>query len=414
MAQLSALPLAEVDLVNLDVYVQGKAHDIWRRLRAEDPVHWNPGNRMYVGFWSVTKYADVIAVSRDTTTYISGKGIAISSDPAQPDTGAGAGKSMIQMDPPRHVRLRRLVNKGFTPRAAALLEPQVRKIANEIIDDVAARGACDFVTEISARLPLAVICEMMGVPRADWEMMFELTNSGLGSEDPEYQTVEGDGAATRAQAQREMFRYFAQQVAQRRAHRNEDLVTTLVESEIDGESLTDEEILFFCHLLILAGNETTRNAISGGMVALFEHPAERARLQADLSLLQTATEEIIRWSSPVTHMMRAVTRDTVLRGKEIKAGERVLLWYPSANRDEEVFPNADTFDVGRTPNEHIAFGIGEHFCLGAGFARMEVRVMLETLLTRLPDIAPAGPPERLRSSFIGGIKHLPVTFTPQQ
>jgi cytochrome P450 len=289
----------------------------------------------------------------------------------------------------------------------------VREITNQIIDDVAARGACDFVTDVAALLPLAVICQMMGIPREDWQLMFTLTNSGLGSEDPEYQTVPGSGPETARQSRIEMFKYFATQVARRRQSGGEDLVSILVGAEVDGESLTQEEILFFCQLLILAGNETTRNAISGGLLALCEHPEERARLQNDPSLLPTAVEEILRWSSPVAHMMRYVTRDVEIRGKQIREGERVLLWYPSANRDEEVFPNADRFDVGRTPNEHIAFGIGEHFCLGASFARLELRVMFETLLERLPDIQLAGKPERLRSGFIGGIKHMPVTFTPR-
>jgi cytochrome P450 len=413
MAQVSSLPLADVDLANLDNFVAGKAHAMWHRLRAEDPVHWNPGNERFIGFWSVTKYADVIAVSRDTTTFISGRGISMAADPQNPDTAGGAGIMLIMMDPPRHVRLRRLVNKGFTPRATALLEPAVREITSGIIDDIAARGECDFVTDVAALLPLAVICQMMGIPREDWQLMFSLTNSGLGSEDPEYQTVPGSGPETARQSRIEMFRYFAKQIAARRQTPGNDLVSILVGAEVDGESLTEEEILFFCQLLILAGNETTRNAISGGLLALFEHPDERARLQNDLSLLPTAIEEILRWTSPVAHMMRYVTRDVELGGKQIREGERVLLWYPSANRDEDVFPDANRFDVGRTPNEHIAFGIGEHFCLGASFARLELRVMFETLLERLPDISLAGRPERLRSGFIGGIKHMPVRFTPR-
>jgi cytochrome P450 len=413
VAQLSTLPLEDVDLANLDNFVAGKAHAIWRRLRAEDPVHWNPGNQKYCGFWSITKYADVLAVSRDTTTFISGRGISMASDPSDPASVVEASASLITMDPPRHVRMRRLVNKGFTPRATNLLEPAVREITNQIIDDVAARGECDFVTDVAALLPLAVICEMMGIPRDDWQQMFTLTNSGLGSEDPEYQTVPGSGIETRRQSRIAMFKYFAGQVAKRREQRGEDLVSVIAGAEVDGESLTDEEILSFCQLLILAGNETTRNAISGGLLALCEHPEQRARLQSDPSLLPTAVEEILRWTSPVAHMMRYVTRDTEIRGKQIKEGERVLLWYPSANRDEEVFPNVDQFDVGRTPNEHIAFGIGEHFCLGASFARLELRVMFETLLERIPDIELAGSPERLRSGFIGGIKHMPIRFTPK-
>ncbi|MGI8688344.1 MAG: cytochrome P450 [Thermomicrobiales bacterium] len=413
MAQISALRIEENDLANLDVFVRGGQHEIWRRMRAEEPIHWNPGNDRFIPFWSVTKYADLIAVSRDTTTYSSQQGISMAANPADPATLIGAGKMMIITDPPRHVRLRRLVNKGFTPRATALLEPSVREITTKIIDDVAPRGACDFVTDVAALLPLAVICSMMGIPQEDWPMMFELTNQGLGSEDPEYQTVPGSGPETAARSRREMFAYFAWQAEERRRERRDDLVSVLVGSDVDGESLSEEELLFFCQLLILAGNETTRNAISGGLLALFEHPEQRARLQHDPTLLPTAVEEILRWTSPVAHMMRYVTRDAVLGGQPLRAGERVLLWYPSANRDEEVFPNANTFDVGRTPNEHIAFGIGEHFCLGASFARLELRVMFETLLARLPDIALAGPVDRLRSGFIGGIKHMPVQFTPQ-
>lgn len=411
MAQRSSPPLADVDLAHLDLFVQGKAHDVWRRLRAEAPIFWNPGNSAVAPFWSVTKYVDVIAVSRDTDTFISSRGIDMGADPATPPPGAG--KMLIQMDPPRHVRLRRLVNKGFTPRMAAALEPRVREITQTILDDVAPRGACDFVTEVAALLPLAVICAMMGIPRADWALMFDLTNRSLGPSDPEYQTVPGNPRETGAQARIEMLAYFSAKAAERRQERQDDLISVLVGSEIDGEAISEEELLYFCNLLILAGNETTRNAISGGLLALLENPEQLARLRAEPALLPTAVEEILRWTSPVTHMMRSVTRDTELHGQPLRVGERVVLWYPSANRDEDVFPNADTFDIGRTPNEHIAFGIGEHFCLGAGVARVEVRVMMEMLLARFAAISLAGEVERLRSSFIGGIKHMPVQFTPR-
>jgi len=411
MAQLSPPPLADVNLTNFDVFVQGKSHEVWRRLRAEAPVHLNPGTADFPPFWSVTKYADLITVSRDTDTYISSRGITMATDSTNPPPGAG--KMMIMMDPPRHVRLRRLVNKGFTPRMAAALEPSVREITNGLLDGIAPRGTCDFVTDVAAMLPLAVICAMMGIPREDWALMFDLTNRGLGPADPEYQTVPGDARETSEQASREMLTYFSAKATERRQDRRDDLISVLVGAEIDGEAISEEELLYFCNLLILAGNETTRNAISGGLLALLEYPDQMARLRADSTLLPTAVEEILRWTSPVTHMMRYVTRDVELHGQLLRAGERVLLWYPSANRDEDVFPNANSFDVGRTPNEHIAFGIGEHFCLGAGFARVEVRVMIETLLARFSDIALAGEVERLRSSFIGGIKHMPVRFTPQ-
>ncbi len=326
---------------------------------------------------------------------------------------------LITSDPPRHVRLRRLVNKGFTPRAVAAFEPHIRRITTDILDAVSPKGRCDFVTEVAAILPLAVICGMMGVPQQDWPKMFELTNRVLGATDPEYQTATADGddrprvvEATIMQGYMEMFQYFMRMLAERRHERRDDLVSVLVESEIDGEKLTDEEILYFCYLLILAGNETTRNAISGGLLALFEHPDQRERLQREPELLPTAMEEILRWTSPVLHMTRTATRDVEIRGVQIRAGQKLALWYPSANRDEDVFPEPDTFDITRTSNDHLAFGIGEHFCLGAGFARLELRVMFEELLRRFPDIEPDGPVERLRSNFIGGIKHMPVRFTP--
>jgi cholest-4-en-3-one 26-monooxygenase len=404
--------LKDINLADPDLFACGIPYDAFRLLRAEAPVHWNEGTAEFPGFWSITRYDDIVAVSRDTATFSSARGITMMVDPENPSPASGPGKMLITMDPPRHVRLRRLVSKGFTPRMVAQLEPHIRAITTGILDAVAARGACDFVTDVAARLPLAVICEMMGVPRPEWTRMFELTNMVLGADDPEYQAEQGDRLATANQGQREMFGRFAALLAERRRARREDLVSVLAEAEVDGERLTDEEILYFAYLLILAGNETTRNAISGGLLAFFEHPDQRARLAADPSLMPLAVEEIVRWTSPVLHMARSVTRDTELHGQPIRAGQKVILWYPSANRDETVFPDPDRFDVGRDPNEHIAFGIGEHFCLGAGLARLEIRVMFEELFRRLPDIAPAGPPERLRSTFIGGIKHLPVRYTP--
>jgi cholest-4-en-3-one 26-monooxygenase len=409
---MTPLKLSDVNLADADRFARATPHDVWRLLRAEAPVHWNEGTEWFPGFWSITKYDDLIAVSRDPATFISGRGITMGSDPNADDPSTGYGKMMIVTDPPRHVRMRRLVNKGFTPRMVAQLEPHIREVVTHIIDDVAPKGQCDFVTDVAARLPLAVICDMMGVPREDAGYMFELTNRTLGADDPEYQTAGGDVRATIQQAQMEMFGYFMKLLGGRKLNRRDDLVSVLVDAEIDGEKLTDEDILFFCYLLILAGNETTRNATSGGMLALIEHPDEYARLRAKPEMLPTAVEEILRWTSPVMHMARLASRDTELHGVAIRQGERLVLWYPSANRDEDVFENPDVFDIGREPNDHVAFGIGEHFCLGAGLARLELRVMFEELLRRLPDIAPDGEVERLRSTFIGGIKHMPVKYTP--
>jgi cytochrome P450 len=412
-----------IDLKQPEIFERNEAHEAFRVLRREAPVHWNPGTEHVRGFWNITKYEDVLAVSRQPNLFISSRGITMFEPVAAPAMSPemiGAGKMLIVTDPPRHVRLRRLVNRGFTPRAVAAMEPHIREMTTSILDDIAGRERCDFVTDVAALLPLAVICGMMGVEKADWPLMFELTNKVLGAGDPEYQTevseeLRGTNEANRQTSQlgvMRMFGFFGDQLRERRKQRRDDLVSVLCDAEIDGEALTDEEILWFSFLLIVAGNETTRNAISGGLLALFEHPDEKQRLLADMSLMPSAVEEVLRWTSPVTHMARVATEDTQLRDQPIKAGERIVMWYPSVNRDEDVFPEPYRFDITRTPNEHLAFGIGEHFCLGAGFARLELKVMFEELFRRFPDIAQDGPPERLRSTFIGGIKHLPVRYTP--
>ncbi|MDZ7728925.1 MAG: cytochrome P450 [Dehalococcoidia bacterium] len=415
-----------LDLLNLDLFSREEAHEAFRELRNSDPVHWNPGNEEFRGFWSLLKYEDIMWVSREPNRFISSKGIAGSGlrnpekygDTEPTQTSA----SIITMDPPRHVKMRRLVNKGFTPRAVNRMEPQIRQIANDILDEVADRRSCDFVLEISSQLPLAVICGLMGIDKKDWPLMFDLTNKALGAGDPEYQTdvaedEKGTIQAARKTARESRYRmgaYFKEALERRRQEPADDLITTLLESEVDGEMLDEEDILAFCFLLIVAGNETTRNAISGGMIALAQNPDQRELMLKDPSVYDTATDEIIRWVSPLHHMARQVTEDTEIRGRTIKAGERVLMWYPSANRDEDIFEDPYTFDVRRDPNEHLAFGIGEHFCLGAGFARKEVKVMFEELFRRFPDMEVDGPAERLRSNFINGVKHLPVTFSPER
>lgn len=404
------------------LFQRGEQHKAFELLRREDPVHWNPGNDYVKGWWDITKYEDVLQVSRHTEIFSSEKGITMY-EPREGSTAsaatAGNGKMLITMDPPRHVRLRRLVNKGFTPRAVSAMETHIRSITNQLLDDAAVNGNIDFVTDVAANLPLAVICEMMGIPRKDWNLMFTLTNKVLGPGDPEYQTDVPEEQRGTPDAARltgdlgtmQMFGYFSQAVMERKTNRTEDLVSLLIDSEIDGESLTDEDILWFCFLLILAGNETTRNGIAGGLLTLCEHPEQRAQLQQDLAgSLPVAVEELLRWVSPVLHMARVATRDTEIRGRKIAKGDRVVLWYPSVNRDEDIFPDPNSLDLWRTPNEHLAFGIGEHFCLGAGFARLELRVMFEELFTRFPNVQLNGPAERLKSTFIGGIKHLPVSL----
>lgn len=406
------MKLASIDLTDLDLFVHGDPHAAWKLMRAQAPVYWHeraPGP----AFWSITRYEDALKVYHDPATYSSERGMALSfAHNLPPEAQTGFGQMLILTDPPRHTKMRQIINRRFTPRAIAPYHPHVRKIAADIIDRVAGAGRCDFVVDVAAKLPTAVICEMMGIPPADWELMFAIANMSIGSEDPEYQ----DGRSadeTGRQAELEAFGYFSRLVEQRRQSPGEDLVSALVFGEIEGEKLTDMEVLFNCFLLIIGGQETTRNATSGGLLALLEHPGEHARLRRDPALLPTAIEEVLRWTSPITHLMRTARRDGELGGHRIRGGERVVVWNASANRDEEVFADPYRFDISRRPNDHLAFGHGEHFCIGANLARLELSVMVEELMRRLPDIELADEPERLRSNLVAGIKHMPVRFSAQ-
>jgi cytochrome P450 len=414
-----------IDLTDVDLFLHGDPHAVWRTLRNEAPVHYNERS-WGPGFWNITKYEDVLAVGVDPATWISGKGIILDNDGvrtqreyemSEQQIGLDPrGNMMIMTDPPRHTFMRQLVNKAFTHKSVRRMEPHIRELVTKILDDVCEKGECDFVMDISRLVPLEVICEMVGVPEGDWEAMFELSNRVLGFDDPEY----GGGAENRTQELTpeemqmsfDLFNYLSQLVQERRTNPREDVLSVLANSELDGQSLNEGEIFLFFLLLILAGNETTRNATSGGMLALIENPAQRQRLIENPSLMTPAVDEIVRWTSPVMHFERVATKDTEIRGQKIKAGEEVCLWYPSANRDEEKFVDGDSFDVGRSPNEHIAFGKGEHFCLGANLARLEIRVIFEELMKRIPDMELKGQPDKLRSNFLNGIKRMPVTFTP--
>ena len=327
----------------------------------------------------------------------------------QPDEYEVQKGLLINMDPPTHTKHRRLVSLGFSGKVIRNLEHHVREVTAEIIDEVAPLGTCDFVDRVSAELPLQVIVEMVGVPKADRRKVLDWTNTMIAFDDPEYGAASPEAGAMAAA---ELFMYANELAEDREQHPREDVVSLLMQAEVEGERLSRADFSAFFMLLLVAGNETTRNLISGGLLALIEHPDQRARLMADRSLLPSAIEEMLRWVSPVNVFRRTATRDTELGGEQIREGDKVALFYASANRDEDAFVEPDTFDIARTPNDHLSFGIGPHFCLGANLARLEIRVIFEEILRRLPDIELAGKPERLRSYFINGIKRMPVRFTP--
>ena len=402
----------DIDLLDRDRFTVDIPHEWFTWLRENAPVfhHDEPDGP---GFWVISKHADVITCNRDAATFSSAAaagGVVGLEEPESADADAAAvqGNLMLYMDPPDHTRYRKLVNRGFTPRMIGELEPRIRQLTNDILDEALTKDPCDFVVDIAAELPLEVIAELIGVPREERHKIFEWSNRMIGSDDPEYIVSEEEVA----NAQIEMFMY-AQQLAEN--HRNspqDDIISALLSSEVDGESLSDMDFNLFFLLLTVAGNETTRNAISHGMNAFLENPEQYERLASDpQKYIVGATEEILRWATPVMYFRRNATKDFQLRDQAIKAGDKISLWYISANRDEEVFDDPFRFDIEREPNQHIAFGGGgPHFCLGSQLARMEIHVLFEELARRVPKIEQLGPPDRLRSNFIGGIKHLPVRF----
>ncbi len=405
------MALPGIDLLDMDRFVRGEHHEMFRRLRAEDPVYWHDEPKG-PGFWAVTKHADLVAVNRDATLFSSEVGgISIFDYGDREGTSGGLdprGLMMLYTDPPKHTRYRLLVNKGFTPRMIGLLEQYLTHRATVIVDNVIERGECDFVEDLSAELPLQAIADIMGVPQEDRRLLFEWSNKMIGVDDPEYQTEDNGMAAM------ELYAYVNALAKARQSDPRDDIVTKLINAEIDGDKLSEVEFDMFMLLLTVAGNETTRNTTSWGMHALLNNPEQLAYLQEDVEgRLDTAIEEILRWASPVLHFRRTASADTQIGDKAVKAGDKVVIWHISANRDEDVFADPFRFDVSRNPNDHIAFGGGgPHFCLGANLARMELRLIFREIVTRIPDMKIAGDVSFLRSNFIGGVKHMPVSFTP--
>jgi cholest-4-en-3-one 26-monooxygenase len=403
--------LSEIDLLNPDRFVPRVPDEWFTYLRHHAPVfkHPEPAGR---GFWVITRYDDVVAVNRDSETYSSEQqrgGVTALEDLPPGSDLASEGRMMLTMDPPDHTRYRSLVNRGFTPRMISALAQGIRTAVGTILDRAIAKRECDFVLEVAAELPLQVIAQLLGVPFEDRHKLFEWSNRMIGSRDSEYAVSEelARGAAI------EMFMYSGALAAKRREEPRDDIVTALLGAEIAGDRLSEMDFNLFFLLLAVAGNETTRNALAHGVNTLIDHADQYRMLTEQPALVSGATEEILRWASPVMYFRRNVTRDAEIRGQQIKAGDKVSLWYISANRDEEVFIDPFKFDITRSPNEHVAFGGGgAHYCLGANLARMEINILLEELTRRVRSIERIGEIKRLRSNFINGIKHLPVRMHP--
>jgi len=388
-----------------DFYL-GDPYPALRRLRREDPVHWYEK----AACWCITKHADVEHVSRSPQLFTSTQGILLGTGPE--NRPPGVPHSILEMDPPQHNRYRKLVIQAFAPRAVAALEPRIRAIARESLDAVPVGEPVDFVNAVSIPLPMYVIAEMLGVPREDWPEFRRWSDAlvkAAGGRDVGTDSMRGEMLALLG----EMFAYFTEHLADRRRTPREDLVSTLAWAEIDGDRLTNPEILMFCTTLLAAGNETTRNLISGGAFALMQHPDQKRALLANPGLIPNAVEEMLRWWPPLLSFTRHATSATSLRGKEIGEGDCVLLLYLAANRDEEEWgEDAERFDVRRdhSRRRHLSFGFGEHLCLGASLARIEARVLFEELLVRLPECEPAGPLERFHSRLMNTIERMPVVF----
>ncbi|KAB2371491.1 cytochrome P450 [Actinomadura montaniterrae] len=405
-------PAPEIELVEPGAYERGGVpHEQLAWLREHDPVHRHHGDpeRGNPPFWAVTRHADVVRVSRHPEIFSSYERLALFDEPPE-DHLALQRLMMLNQDPPEHTRKRGIVNRGFTPRAIGALADHIREICRRLVAETVERGEeADFVRDLAAPLPLYVICELLGAPPEDREKIFTWSNTLIGGDDPEFQRTpeEGQEAAT------QLYAYANELAADRRENPRDDIVTRLLQPDADGQVLDGDEFELFVMLLSVAGNETTRNAATGGMLALLEHPEQWARLRADRALVRTAVDEIVRWVTPVNLFRRTAVQDTELGGRKIAEGDKVVVFYASANRDAAVFADPYSFDVGRDPNPHLGFGGGgPHFCLGAHLARLELSVLFETLLDTVPNIELGGNVRRLRSSFINGIKEMPVRVRP--
>jgi len=403
------MTLDAIDFRDPDLYAKGFPHELFARLRREDPLHWSPeaGGR---GFWCVTKYDDVVAVSKNPHVFSSARALGghrIFDENEVGIAGLGAEKTeapFISMDPPEHNRYRRMLSPSFGPSQLALLAPMIRERVSALLDRLGDRRECEFVTEVAAELPIQVLAELLGIPQSDRLKLFDWSNALIAEDDPELRKSPEQLASDMG----EMTEYAAHLWDQRVAHPGKDLISALATSRVDGEAMTKEQYLGTFILIIVGGNETTRNSISGGVLALSDFPDQRRRLLDDPSLVETAANEIVRWVCPIMHMRRTAAVDTELRGKPVRKGDKLILWYASANRDEDAFAAADRFDVGRDGPQQLGFGIGQHFCLGARLALLQLRSFFSEFLRRYPEAHVTSPPRLVRSNFVHGFKDLSV------
>ncbi|OBF39058.1 cytochrome [Mycolicibacterium peregrinum] len=392
-----------------------RLHTALTHLRANNPVAW-VDNRPYRPFWAITKHADIMAVERDNELFISEPrpllATAAADDLAKQQLEAGMGlRTLIHMDDPHHRKVRAIGADWFRPKAMRDLKVRVDELAKRYVDKMRDIGPeCDFVTAIAVDFPLYVIMSLLGLPEEDFARMHMLTQEMFGGDDDEYKR-EGGSLEDQLAVLMDFFAYFSTLTASRRANPTADLASAIANGTIDGEPLSDVDTASYYVIVASAGHDTTKDAISGGLHALIENPDQLARLKAQPDLMGTAVEEMIRWSTPVKEFMRTATADTTVRGVPIAKGESVYLAYVSGNRDEEIFDNPHRFDIGRDPNKHLAFGYGVHFCLGAALARMEMNSLFTELLSRLDSIELAGTPELSATTFVGGLKHLPIRYS---
>jgi cytochrome P450 len=399
-----------LDLLEPERYERrGYPHDVWTQLRAENPVAYleAPGHKP---FWAITTHADITLVAAQPRVFSNAQGVTLVREGAPPVPPTDM---LVLLDPPRHGPMRRLVTGQFTPRAVRAKRADLERIATDVLDLAIppnTSGELDFVQTVAAPFPLAVVAWRLGVPRDDWQLLYRWTNEIIGKDDPEFRQPGETPGKTMKRARGEVHTYFASLVEERRRRPGEDLVSLLIQAKIGGAPLSADALLNYCELLVEAGNETTRNAISGAVLAFCDAPDQWERLRREPELAPSAVEEILRWVSPISHFARVATCDAEVRGKTIRAGDQVALYFASANRDEEIFDDPFGFRVDRHPNPHLAFGVGEHFCVGAHLARAELDVMLRLLLARVETFERAGPVERLRSTINGSIKRLPVKY----